>query len=263
MRGAGGTVSIVIPMFREETRIDAATARLRGQFGPDGPEVVFVDDGSDDGTVAVLEAALADVTFPHRVICLGRNAGKGAAVRAGVLAARGEVVAFVDADLSSGPEDVLAVTDALDASGADVAIGSRACPGSDVVHAQPLPRRLASRAFNLAVRGMGLCEVRDSQCGLKAFTRRAASLLFSPLQTQGFAFDLELLYRARRAGLRVVEVGVTWAHRGDSTVRPASDGFRMLADAVRIRRLVPREGIGEVPVLSGAVPGYEGEVLLP
>ncbi len=260
------TLSIVVPMFREERRIAACVARLEAAaLDPGAVEVVFVDDGSDDATVGVLAAAVAPVSFRHRVIRLAENYGKGAAVRAGALAAAGEVVAFTDADLSTDVAEVLRAARHLRATGADVVIASRAHDDSEILHPQPLGRRACARSFNVAVRALGLSGVRDTQCGLKAFTRAAAHRLFWPLRTQGFAFDIELLHRAKVAGMDVREIGVAWGHRDDSTIRTGPDGLRMLRDvlAIRLRSVHSRSGRppGERPVELPVPGGGAGDAV--
>jgi len=224
--------SLVVPMYQEAGRI-AMTVGTLATSPLAAAELIFVDDGSTDGTVEVLRAALAAYGLSALVLRLPRNLGKGAAVRTGVLAASGEVVAFVDADLSSPPGAVIEVFRAVEA-GAQVAIGSRGHATSDLVVRQPGSREAAGKSFNRLLRRLGLTDLPDTQCGLKAFDRASARTLFEPLQTRRFAFDVEVLARARRLGLDVRVLPTRWAHVEQSRVAPVRDGARMAADAVRI-----------------------------
>ena len=229
--------SIVVPMFQEAGRIGHTVRTLAA--GPlAGAQLLFVDDGSTDGTVEVLRTALATTALDACVLVLPRNLGKGAAVRAGVLAATGDVVAFLDADLSSPPEAVVEVCQAVEA-GAQVAVASRGHATSDLVVRQPGSREAAGKSFNRLLRRLGLTTLPDTQCGLKAFDRASARALFEPLRTRRFAFDVEVLVRAERLGLRTVVLPTRWAHVEQSRVAPLRDGARMALDAVRIARARP------------------------
>ena len=228
--------TIVIPMYREAPHIAATIRTLAGSALDDGEtEFLFVDDGSEDDTVAVARTALAAASLPGSILRLGRNLGKGGAVRAGMLAASGGVVAFSDADLSVGPADVVKCLAVVESGRAEVACASREVEGSRLPVRQPPLRELAGRSFNLVLRLLRLTRMRDTQCGLKAFTREAARGIFERLTVTGFAFDVELLVLADRLGLRVEEVPVEWRHVEESRVRPVRDSVRMLADAFRIR----------------------------
>jgi dolichyl-phosphate beta-glucosyltransferase len=235
----GLDLSIVLPAYNEGRRLPPTLLRI-GEYLAGSPlraEVIVVDDGSVDDTVAQAEAAAGHL--PLRVLRHQTNLGKGAAVRTGVLDAAGEVVLFSDADLSTPIEEVEKLMRALET--ADVALGSRAVDRHLVEVHQPLPRELMGRTFNLLVQAVLLPGLRDTQCGFKAFRRPAARAVFTPLQRRGFDFDVEVLYRARRAGLRVVEVPVRWRDSRDTRVSAVSDSMRMLAGLFRIRRMVDRE----------------------
>lgn len=230
--------SIVVPLFQESSRIGSTVVRLAdSELCDPSTEVLFVDDGSTDDTVDVLEKALAGTALQAQVLRLQQNSGKGAAVRTGVLASRGEVVAFVDADLSSPPHAIVQVLRAVEA-GAQVAVASRGHSTSDIRVRQPLARETAGKTFNRLLRLLGLTDLPDTQCGLKAFDRASALLLFQPLRTQRFAFDVEVLARARQAGLRVEVIPTQWAHVEESRVAPLRDGLRMAWDALRVRWLL-------------------------
>jgi len=228
--------TLVIPMYREAARIAGTIHALAASpLDRPGTEIILVDDGSDDDTVAVARAALAATSLAASILRLEHNLGKGGAVRAGVLASAGRVVAFSDADLSAGVAEIAKCFAAVESGRAQVACSSRAVVGSVIPVRQPRLRELSGKAFNLVLRLLGLTRFRDTQCGLKVFTREAGRCLFEQLTVTGFAFDVELLLLAERLGLRVEEVPVEWRHVEESRVRPLRDGLTMLRDAVRIR----------------------------
>ncbi len=156
-------------------------------------------------------------------------------MRAGVLASTGRVVGFSDADLSAGATEIAQCFAAVERGPAQVVCSSRAIAGSVLPVRQPRLRELSGKTFNLVLRLLGLTRFRDTQCGLKVFTREAAFRLFEQLSITGFAFDVELLLVAERLGLRVEEVPVEWRHVEESRVRPMRDGLAMLRDALRLR----------------------------
>ncbi len=201
-------------------------------------EIVVVDDGSTDGTAdQALGAARGDRAI--HVLRLAVNRGKGGAVREGMLAAAGDRRLFMDADLSTPPDQLDLLWDALD-SGADIAIGSRGLPASDLKVRQTPAREGMGRTFNLLVRCLAVSGIADTQCGFKLFRGGAAEHVFSQSTMNGFAFDVEVLALARRAGLSIAEIPVAWSHREASKVSPVTDAPRMLADLLRIRRRLGR-----------------------
>jgi glycosyltransferase involved in cell wall biosynthesis len=221
-------LSLVLPAYNEAERmplaLDAYLAAL-----PDGAELLVVDDGSTDATSRIAAAA-AEGDPRVRVLRHERNSGKGYAVRTGMLAARGELLVFTDADGSYGPSEVTRVAEALEK--APVVIGARRAE----LAAGPLVRRQASRWFNRAQRRVLGLPFEDTQCGLKGFSREAAAEVFGRARVDGFAFDAEALFLAGRLGLEVVEVPVVAQERDGSKVRLAVDAVRMLNDMRRIRR---------------------------
>jgi dolichyl-phosphate beta-glucosyltransferase len=223
--------TVVIPMWREAPRIERTIRDLVDSplHGP-GTEFIFVDDASDDGTAAIVQALLDELRFPAQLICLERHLGKGGAVQAGVMAARGDAVAFADADLSAGIDEIDRCLKWVESEQADMVITTRARPDSVIAVHQPALRQLSGKAFNRVVRALGLTEYPDTQCGLKAFTGKAARELFAGLTVTGFAFDVELLLRARRLGLVVVELPIEWRHFEASRVNALHDSPRMLRD---------------------------------
>ncbi len=230
-----GLLSVVIPAFNEQTRLPptllAISAHLRAQRR--AHEIIVVDDGSSDATVARAKA-LARRVPGLKVLCQPRNLGKGAAVRAGVLAAKGVRVLFSDADLSTPIAELESLDCALD-QGADVAIGSRALDRSRIAKHQPFYRELGGRAFNLAVRLLTVHGFHDTQCGFKLFTRSAGQAVFALQRIPGFGFDVEVLYLAQKLSLKIKEVAVRWENSPDSKVRPIRDGLGTFLDLVKIR----------------------------
>ena len=220
--------TLVIPMWREAARIPATVDALAAADVAD--ELLLVDDGSDDDTAAVACRALAAAPVRGEVLC-HPHAGKGAAVRAGILAASGRVVGFTDADLSASPGDIDEVFGVVERTGR-VAAGRRVGPTGG-----PLSRRAARATLAAIVRAMGLTSHPDTQCGLKAMPRSAALQVFTELRTDGFAFDVEMLARAEALGYAVEPVPVAWHHREGGTVRLWGDSPRMLAQLWQIRRL--------------------------
>ena len=224
-------LTIVLPCYQEADRLPTALERYLAHFsaGVRGVELLVVDDGSTDQTLAVAEA-IAARDRRVRVLRCPTHRGKGFAVRTGMLAGRGDRLVFTDADASYGPDQVERVLRALE--GAPVAIGRR----GDLETSGPVLRRLASRVFNQAMRRLLGLPFRDTQCGLKGFRRDAARELFGRTRVDGFAFDAEVLFLARRLGLTVAEVPVSAELREGSKVRLAVDALRMLRDTWRVRR---------------------------
>jgi dolichyl-phosphate beta-glucosyltransferase len=232
--------SVIIPAYNEARRLPAYLEQVVTYFeGLDRTyEVLVVDDGSRDGTAAlVLEAQAA-----HPAITLHRlavNHGKGFAVRAGMLAARGERRLMTDADGATPIVELERLEFAIHA-GADVAVGSRALRDSSVTRQVRLHRKLSGEVFNFFVRRLGLPDVADTQCGFKLFRAEAATVLFGELETVGFGFDVELLLLARRRGYRVTEIAVNWADQPGSKVTVFRDGPRMVRQILAARRRLAR-----------------------
>ena len=236
--GPGPLLSVVVPAYNEARRLPPslrAIAQYLREGGRRG-EIIVVDDGSSDGT-SDLVSALGAEGLQVRLIRHEANQGKGAAVRTGVMAASGDVVLFTDADLSTPIEDAERLLAAI-SDGADVAIGSRALDRSLVMVHQPWIRDRMGRVFNLFVQLILLPGLKDTQCGFKAFRGGLAQELFGATQTDGFEFDTEVLYRARRRGLVTREIPVHWRDSPDTRVNALLDSPRMLVGLFRIRRLV-------------------------
>jgi hypothetical protein len=229
-------LSVIIPAFNEGARIgrglDELSASIdRGALGQGAVEVLVVDDGSTDDTCAEVERKLPSLAH-LQVIRLPKNMGKGAAVRAGVAAATGAIVAFMDADMAVHPSTLSPLLGALSESG--MAIGSRALPGSSTEDTS-LDRVVLGRTFNRIVSVLTGLPIRDTQCGFKALRAPIARMLFHYSQVDRYAFDVDLLVIARFFGITVAEVPVHWRHVVGSHIRPLSDPLRMAGDVLSLR----------------------------
>lgn len=225
-------LSVVVPAYREPSIGDSVAsirAALASVAEDGGLEILVVDDGSHDGTAERAELAGAD-----RVLRQPVNKGKGAAVRAGMLAASGRTVAFTDADLAYSPDQILGLLEEVEA-GWDVVVGSRRHTDTTTLVRAGRIRELGGRAINLLTRAVLLGDYRDTQCGLKAFRSDAARLLFSRSQLDGFAFDVETFLLVERYGLSLAEVPVRIENSQRSTVHVARDAVRLVRDLFRIR----------------------------
>ena len=225
-------LSIVIPCYNEESRLPPSLERILDYLAQRELEaqIVVVDDGSADRT--------AQVAADYRgrgveVLSYRPNVGKGHAVKTGVLATRGERVLLTDADLSTPIEDV----EKLEARLADseVVIGSRSVAGSNVTERQPLYRELMGKTFNKILKLLAIRGITDTQCGFKLLRGEVARELFGEMVSPGFAFDVELLWLARRSGYRISEVGVTWVNSPDTRVSAWRDPPKMLLEVLRFR----------------------------
>lgn len=225
-------LSVVIPSYNEAARLRRLLPHIRDHLRDRAHEIIVVNDGSQDDTAAVARG------FPGvQVIEWQPNRGKGAAVKAGMLAARGEYVLFTDADESTPIGEVDQLLAKVAAGGYDMAIGSRAAPGAQVGAAQVWYRTLAGKMFGVATRVLCLRGIRDTQCGFKLMKRAVAQKVFLQVTSPTAIFDIEMLVVAARAGYRVAEVPVTWAHDPDTripyTLRRA---LQIWAELFRIRR---------------------------
>jgi len=225
-------ISIVLPAFNEAQRLGPSLERVLGYLETRGVpfEVIVVDDGSVDTTAAVAERY---IDRGVAVVRLAPNRGKGAALRAGVAATAGRRVLLSDADLSTPIEDIERLEPAL-ARGA-VVLGSRAVAESHITRRQPAHRELMGKVFNRIIRVLGVTGIHDTQCGFKLLDGDTARALFAELTIDRFAYDVELVWLARRRGHQVLEVGVTWHDSPASKVHPLRDASRMLWDVLRFR----------------------------
>lgn len=232
-------LSLILPAYNEAKRIGDTISTVRayldsarswaGTSCPGPYEIIVVDDGSTDSTADVL-SGIQDI----QVISYLPNRGKGYAVRQGMLASRGEYVAFTDVDLSAPIEELAKLFAAIQA-GADVAIGSRAVVGSQLLRRQPRYRELGGKMLNLFIRLFAVPGIHDTQCGLKLFRGDLARRVFAKCVLDGWGFDVEALYLARKLGGRIAEVPVRWSHDADTRIRPLRAGLQVVKDIIRIR----------------------------
>ncbi len=229
------TYSIVLPAFNEGERISATLEKILAQAQRSGwqVEIIVVNDGSTDNTAHIVrEYAIKHTGL--RLIENPGNRGKGYSVRNGMLHAHGDVLLFSDADLSSPIAEAEKLFAAI-AGGADIAIGSRWVDAKLQVRRQPVYRQIFGRIFNLALRFILGLNFKDTQCGFKVFTRRAAQNIFPLQKIERWGFDPELLYLARKQGMKVQEIPVAWSHREGTRINPFRDGMRMLGELLTIR----------------------------
>ncbi|MCX8052586.1 MAG: glycosyltransferase family 2 protein [Armatimonadetes bacterium] len=228
-------LSLIIPAYNEAKRIKSTFETVSAFLETLGRdcEIIAVNDGSTDDTHRVMVECASEATAV-RIINYETNRGKGYAVRQGVFASRGEYIAFTDADLSA-PIDQLAKLFAVIEKGYDVAIGSRAVKGAEIPVRQPLYRELGGKALNLLIQLLAVPGVRDTQCGLKLFRGDVARAIFEKCFIDGWAFDVEVLFLARRYGYRIAEVPVRWSHAESSSMRPFRAGLQVLGSIIRMR----------------------------
>jgi dolichyl-phosphate beta-glucosyltransferase len=244
------SISIVIPAFNEAARISPTLRKVVAYLGERARdyEIIVVDDGSTDGTASIV----MEESTNNKSIKLFQgetNRGKGHSTRRGVLGSSFGLVLISDADLSTPIEEVEKLLPWLE-SGCDIAIGSRALKDSDIIEKQPWYRQSMGRMFNLLVRTLVLGGIGDTQCGFKLFRANAAKKLFQAARIEGFAFDVEVLYLARKMGYRIKEVPIRWINSPKSKVRILSDSFLMFKDLIRVRLLHSRLS-GRRPDLTG------------
>jgi dolichyl-phosphate beta-glucosyltransferase len=227
-------LSVVVPAYNEEVRLGVTLPTMLEYLQSSGRsyEILVVDDGSADATCGVVEAFAGRGV---RALRFPRNRGKGAALRAGVLASRGEKVLLTDADLSTPITELERLEPHLES--AEMVFGSRAVEGARIDRPQPLFRQWMGKTFNFMIRVLVAGGIHDTQCGFKLLDGPSARAVFADLLLDGFAYDVELLWLARRRGLRVAEVGVEWNHSPDSKVHLLTDSARMALDILRIRLL--------------------------
>lgn len=229
-------LSIVIPAFNEEHRLPKTLDRVVSylQTKPDWAEVIVVDDGSTDATARVVRD-YGQKYSALRMVSNGRNKGKGFSVRHGMLEARGDVALFSDADLSTPIEEADKLLSAVRDQGYDAAIGSRTVDRSLIEVHQSAIREQAGIFFNRVVRWIMGIDFSDTQCGFKAFRREPSRIIFEQQRIERFGFDPEILFLAKRNGLRVAEVPVRWSHDSATKVHVMADGVRMFFELLLVR----------------------------
>lgn len=227
-------ISFVIPAYNEENRIlhtiNTILDFLKEHFNE--YEIIVVDDGSTDQTVQILKK------FPQeylRVICLDRNHGKGQAIKTGMAAAEGRYCFFTDADLPYRLDSVLHAMNIFNDTDAQLVIGSRNLFTDRPDAPYPLHRKVMSKVFSIymnMVLGLGIS---DTQCGFKGFTREAAKSIFPVLTIQGFGFDVELLYIAKKYGMQIQSIPVNLRYTEDSKINIVSDSVKMVLDTLKVK----------------------------
>jgi dolichyl-phosphate beta-glucosyltransferase len=227
--------SIVIPAYNEEARLPATLEKVLAFVHEQkwAAEVIVVDDGSRDGTADIVRR-LATTEPMLQLLENPGNRGKGYSVRNGMLRARGHIILFSDADLSSPISEAPKLLAAL-SSGVDVAIGSRWMRAELQTKRQSWLRQILGRVFNLLARVILGLQFHDTQCGFKAFTREAAQAIFPLQRIERWGFDPEILFLARKLGFTVEEIPVLWGHSGGERIHPLRDGTKMLTEMLRIR----------------------------
>ncbi|HEY2293413.1 MAG TPA: dolichyl-phosphate beta-glucosyltransferase [Thermoanaerobaculia bacterium] len=233
MNENGIELSVVVPAYNEERRLAPGLrqaleylARRREPF-----ELLVVDDGSRDETARVAESFAGQGV---RVVRHERNRGKGAAVRTGLLASRGRKVLISDADFSTPIEEIEKLERFLQ-DGTPLVIGSRGLADSQIRQRQPIYREMMGRTFNRLIRLFGVRGIRDTQCGFKLARGEEGRRIAAELKIEGFAWDVEMIWLARRRGYRIVEVGVVWVNSPDSRVDPIRSSFSMFRDVITMR----------------------------
>jgi glycosyltransferase involved in cell wall biosynthesis len=228
------TLSLVIPAYNEQARLPYTLAEIKRHVCAERLEyeVIVVDNGSRDATSVVVQQAA--IQFPRLRLMRTDRRGKGLAVRTGVLAAQGDVIVFADADLSWSVDELPRFQALVDERDAALVIGSREGHGARRV-GEPTYRHLMGRVFNRVVQYVAVPGIEDSQCGFKAFSRSAALAIFRRQRLDGFGFDVEILYLARRLGYPITVVPLHWEHKENSRVEPIRDTLLMLSDVVSVR----------------------------
>ena len=231
-------LSVVVPVYNEEKKIAETVRRISAFLSLKGQpwELIVYDDGSKDRTGDIVRQIEREGKIPLRFFSSGANRGKGHACRGGVLEAGGRFILLTDADLSAPIKESDKLIAVLE-KGSDVAIGSRGVREKNGDVRQSFKRRVSGRIFNFFVQLLVLPGIRDSQCGFKCFTAAAAKKLFSAQKLDGFSFDVEILYLARKFGYKIAEVPVMWSQGQDSRVSLFHDSIRMLKDLLRIKKL--------------------------
>jgi glycosyltransferase involved in cell wall biosynthesis len=237
------SLSIVVPAYNEGGRLGESLRTIVSYLNDNAPqsELIVVDDGSTDNTAEAARQELTESGAVHTsVISYQSNLGKGRAVRLGLLASRSNIALFMDADLSTPITEIPKLVDPIERGECDLAFGSRALDRSLIGVHQPWRREQGGRVFNLAVRVATGLPFWDTQCGFKAFRMNVCRPLIEGATIDRFGFDVELLYVAYRAGLRLKEIPVRWDHAEGSKVNVASDSFKMLSEVGRIRQQARR-----------------------
>jgi dolichyl-phosphate beta-glucosyltransferase len=231
-------LSIIIPALNEERRLGPTLEEIRRFFDEKGTdyEVIVIDDGSRDRTSESALSSRVHGSGKLKLLKNEKNMGKGYSVKRGVQEATGELILFTDADLSTPVSEFDKLFLGIE-NGNDIAAGSRSIGASHLIKRQPLYRQTMGRTFNMIIRLILNEDLKDTQCGFKLIKKEAAKTLFGKMSINGFAFDAELFFLARKLKYAVEEIGVRWENSPDSRVHPVLSSLEMLRDTVRIRIL--------------------------
>jgi dolichyl-phosphate beta-glucosyltransferase len=253
------SLSLVIPAYNEGARLSTTLPTVLNYLARfDNTELIVVDDGSVDDTSLVVRDAMAkSAGVQTRLIRYETNRGKGYAVRTGLLAARAPIAVFSDADLSTPIAELPKLVDLIERGDCDLAFGSRGLDRSLIGTHQPRLREAGGRVFNFVLRLATALPFSDTQCGFKAFRMGVCRPIIAAGSIDRFGFDVELLYVAYRAGLRLLEVPVRWNHCEGSKVRVGRDSLRMLGEIFTIRRRVAFGAYGETLARTRAIVRHE------
>jgi len=227
-------ISIIIPAFNEEKRIERSLKYALDYTKSHSLEyeIIVVDDGSNDKTCEIVKEFSPEV----RLLALNKNQGKGAAVRAGMLSAKGEIRIFTDADFSTPIYELEKIVEKIN-MGADICIGSRALDPNMIKEHQPFYREFMGKIFNKFVQLLLVRGIKDTQCGFKGFTGKAAELVFNQAKIDRFSFDVEILFLAKKENLKIEQVAVEWYNDERSRVNPFKDSINMFYELLKIRKL--------------------------
>ncbi|MBP3320894.1 MAG: glycosyltransferase [Clostridia bacterium] len=230
-------LTVIIPMYNESARIKSSLTTLHSALEAAMPleefEILASNDGSTDQTPQIVSAL--EKELPRlRLLSLKQNEGKGGAVRLGMLEAKGDFVLFTDSDLAYGTDHILAFLSAFEKGRGKAILGSRAICPEGYAGYTPL-RRFLSKGYLFLIKTMAGFPYSDSQCGIKGFENSLAKELFDPLETRGFAFDLEILLQLHQKGVSVCQLPVAVINHGTSTVHPVRDALRMFRDLLKIK----------------------------
>jgi len=228
-------LSVVIPAYNENERIGPTLQAISSALKTRGVsyEIIVVSDGSTDETESIVRNYANDDSR-IRLLSYSPNRGKGYAVRAGILEARAENVLFSDADLAT-PIEELEKLQEIAKSGYEVVIGSRALKDSVIIGWRPWYRELSGKVFNMLIRMLAVPGIRDTQCGFKYFKGGSAARIFSAARLDGFGFDVEALYLARKFGCRIAEIAVRWDNSPTTKVSVLKHTLPMLLEVIRVR----------------------------
>lgn len=229
-------LSIVIPAYNEANRIGVTLEKINTFFKNRQyeTEIIMVDDGSNDNTIEVAEKSLLAKENKLRIIRNATNKGKGFSVKNGIINSKGEYILFSDADLSTPIEEVDKFLKAIN-EGYDIVIGSRALKDSDVKVRQPWYREFMGKIFNFFVKSVVMREFHDTQCGFKLFKSPVAKDIALKLKIDGFSFDVEMIYLAKKSGYRIKEIPIIWINSPKSRVSPLVDSVKMFFDLIKIK----------------------------